>query len=336
MIMAETGITKIGFLIFPDFPMACLTSMIEPLRAANEISGHKAFSWSLVSEGGGRVISSAQISFEADEVLAPDLLVDIMFMISGPTSRFQNEKYGNGIVRSLGRHGVILGAVSGGIFPLARTGIMERQPISVHWCYKAAFTAEFPKVNALDDVIVRTHNRYTMSGAAAAFDLALWLVQERLSSDISHEVACWFQHPMMRGEGVRQRVPKAQMPNTGAQLPDLVARSAEIFASNLEYTLTVAEVAEIAGVSTRQIERAFKKATGQSPSHYYRSLRMQAARQLVLYTNTKYDEVAQAVGYGSSALLATHYRAAYGHSPREEREKINQFRFEGNVPLPSS
>ncbi len=33
---------KIGFLIFPGFPMACLTSMIEPMRAANEISGTTA------------------------------------------------------------------------------------------------------------------------------------------------------------------------------------------------------------------------------------------------------------------------------------------------------
>ena len=39
----------IGFLIFPGFPMDCLTSMIEPLRAANEIVGYEVFRWSLVS-----------------------------------------------------------------------------------------------------------------------------------------------------------------------------------------------------------------------------------------------------------------------------------------------
>ena len=30
---------RLGFLMFPGFPMACLTSAIEPLRAANEIVG---------------------------------------------------------------------------------------------------------------------------------------------------------------------------------------------------------------------------------------------------------------------------------------------------------
>jgi transcriptional regulator GlxA family with amidase domain len=35
----------LGFLIFPGFPMSCLTSAIEPLRAANEIAGAEVFAW---------------------------------------------------------------------------------------------------------------------------------------------------------------------------------------------------------------------------------------------------------------------------------------------------
>ena len=34
--MGDTPL-RLGFLMFPGFPMACLTSAIEPLRAANEI-----------------------------------------------------------------------------------------------------------------------------------------------------------------------------------------------------------------------------------------------------------------------------------------------------------
>ena len=43
---------KSGFLIFDGFPMSCLTSLIEPLRAANEISKTQTFSWELISENG--------------------------------------------------------------------------------------------------------------------------------------------------------------------------------------------------------------------------------------------------------------------------------------------
>lgn len=333
--MIQNKTMRIGFLIFPGFPMACLTSMIEPLRAANEIAGVEAFSWQLISEQGGRVLSSAQVVFEAQQALGSDLGADVLFVLSSPTARFENERSGNGALRSLARHGVILGGVSGGVFPLVRSGVVDAQSISVHWCYETAFKTEFPAVQAMSDVIVTSANCYTASGAAAAFDLALRMIEERLQGDVAHEVACWFQHPLIRGEGVQQRVPNAQVPQTGAQLPDLVARCVQLFAGNLETPVSVAEVAEYTGVSARQVERAFKKATGQSPSHYYRALRMQAARQLVLYSKTRISDIAAAVGYASAAPLDTHYRAAFGRSPRQDRDRINQFRVSGNMSVPS-
>jgi len=51
----------IGFLLFPGFPTACLTSMVEPLRAANGITGHEAFCWTPSAEEPGRVTASAEV-----------------------------------------------------------------------------------------------------------------------------------------------------------------------------------------------------------------------------------------------------------------------------------
>ena len=50
---------RLGFLMFPGFPMACLTSAIEPLRAANEIAGRREFVWRLVAETAAPVRSAA-------------------------------------------------------------------------------------------------------------------------------------------------------------------------------------------------------------------------------------------------------------------------------------
>ncbi|MFN3578061.1 MAG: GlxA family transcriptional regulator, partial [Tabrizicola sp.] len=64
--MTERGPLRLGFLMFPGFPMACLTSAIEPLRAANEITGRKQFVWKLVAEASAPVRSSAEIGFDPD------------------------------------------------------------------------------------------------------------------------------------------------------------------------------------------------------------------------------------------------------------------------------
>ena len=333
--MNDMKIQSIGFLIFDGFPMACLTSMIEPLRAANEISGQDAFSWTLVAEAMDRVRSSAGVSFDPDMALSHAEGPDYLFLLSPPMAEFSNSKAGYGALRALGRHGTILGGVSGGVFPLVRSGVMAEQVVSVHWCYEAAFRSEFPEIEASNQVIEVSQRRYTASGAAAAFDLSLRLIETRLGADVATEVACWFQHPLMRGEGVRQSIPTYRQTSTDATLPPVVAKAVAVFAANLTEPISVADVADEVGVSARQIERSFKKATGQSPSHYYRSMRMKAARQLVMYSKDSMAQIALQVGYGSTTPMVQHYKDAFGISPQDDRRRINLYRVQENIPVPS-
>ena len=293
----------LGFLIFPGFPMSCLTSAIEPLRAANEIAGAEVFAWKLISETGDRVKSSALVSFDPDLTLDTADDLDFLILLSSPLAQFKNPKHANGRLRHLARHG--------------------------------AFEAEFPDLATTDNVILIDRDRFTASGAAAAFDLMLHLVEARLGGSITTEVACWFQHPLMRGEGVRQRIPTSKRESTADMLPSPVAEAVAIFAEHITHPLEVAEVADMVNVSTRQLERSFKKATDQSPSLYYRQLRVNAARQLVLYSKDSMTEIANAVGYANATPLIRYYKKAFGLSPQDDRKKINLFRVQSNKPLPA-
>jgi transcriptional regulator GlxA family with amidase domain len=327
---------KIGFLLFPGFPMACLTSMIEPLRAANEISKTATFEWTLVSEGREKVMASADVSFEAECVLAYDLAVDCLILLSAPNSTFEKPQT-TAHLRALARHGTTLGAVSGGVFPLARSGVHLRDAISVHWCYRAAFDSEFPDTKKSDQVIEVSDTILTASGAAAAFDLSLQLIRARLGEATATEVACWFQHPMMRTEDVRQSIPTiSSVAKSEQALPAKVARVIDIYSAALTAPPRLCDVAEDIGMSTRQLERSFKKATGLNPSNYLRRMRMKAAKQLVMYTNQSFTEIAEAVGYSSTSILKRYYTEVYGLSPREDRDRINLFRVTGNVPVPAT
>ena len=326
----------IGFLIFPGFPMACLTSMIEPLRAANEISGKPAFGWRLLSEDGQRVEASAHVWFEPDLSLKDCDTVDQLFVLSGPSSHFTQRAASEGKLRNLARHGVALGAISGGVFPLARSGLLEGHTTSVHWSYETAFAAEFPQLTATEDVIVIDRRRLTASGAAAAFDLSLHLIEGSLGADVATEVACWFQHPLVRGQGVMQRKPTFSAESTHDMLPIPIRHAVQIFGENIEDPVKIANVADQVGVSPRQLERMFHKATGTTPLGYYRSLRMHKARQLLLYSKDSMIDIALAVGYSSTAALTKNYRDVFRVHPREDRNKINMFRVRENTIIPSA
>jgi transcriptional regulator GlxA family with amidase domain len=334
--MTRDETIHIGFLIFPGFPMACLTSMIEPLRAANEIAGKEAFGWKLLSEDGQRVEASAHVWFEPDLSLSDCDGVDQLFLLSGPSSQFTQRSASEGKLRKLARHGIVLGAVSGGIFPLARSGLLDGHMTSVHWCYEAAFATEFPQLDATEDVIVIDRRRLTASGAAAAFDLSLQLVERSLGAEVATEVACWFQHPMVRGQGVVQRKPTFAAESTSDMLPGPIRHAVKIFGENIEDPLKISHVADQVGVSPRQLERMFRTATGTTPLGYYRSLRMHKARQLLLYSKDSMIDIALAVGYSSTAALTKNYREVFHVHPREDRNKINMFRVRENAIVPSA
>jgi len=333
--VSETKTKCLGFLIFHGFPMACLTSMIEPLRAANEITGTSTFSWQLIGETDARVTSSAEVGFDPDIALADVKGLDYVFLLGAPQSKFDNPKAGNGILRRLVQHGMKIGGISGGVFPLVRTGLMDGYTCSVHWCYRAAFEKEFPQIGTIDDVIFVDRTRLTVSGAAAGFDAMLNLIEQDLGPEVMIEVACWFQHPLVRGAGVQQRIPTGLTGNTDDMLPKRVRKAVQLFSESFEDPISMTQVAEIVGLSPRQLERKFKQATGQSPIAFYRSKRMHAARQMVLYSGDSLSEIANAVGYSSTAPLVKYYRQEFGVAPLDEREEINMFRVVENAPVPS-
>ncbi len=333
--MADIKPKRLGFLIFHGFPMSCLTSMIEPLRAANEILGQTAFTWEVIGETDMRVTSSAKVGFDPDIALANVHGLDYLYLMGAPQSNFENPKASNGALRKLVQHGMYIGGISGGVFPLARTGLLAGYTSSVHWCYRAAFEVEFPMIDTVDDVIFTDRTRITISGAAAGFDAMLNLIERELTSEIMTEVACWFQHPLVRGAGVQQRIPTVRSTSTDDMLPKPVQKAVQLFSDSFEEPISVTDVAKIVGLSARQLERKFKQATGKSPLQYYRSKRMNAARQMVLYSGDKLSEIALCVGYVTPAPFIKYYKDEFGLSPQEDREKINMFRVDKNAPVPS-
>ena len=322
MLTTKSAPRVLGFLLFPGFPMACLTSAIEPLRAANEISGAQIFAWTLVGEEMAPVRSSADVRFDVDMALDQLEGVDELYLISPPVGAFANPRKGFATLRRLGRAGVPLGAFSGGVFPLVRAGLMSGRKCSVHWCYEAAFKAEFPGIETSRSVIVRDGQWTTASGAGAVFDLMLRLIEDALGRETMTEVACWFQHPFVRDEDASQKVPVQRMGGTDDLLPEPIRDAIRIFGEHIEDPILIADVAVAVCMSERHLERSFKAVTGQSPLKYYRLMRLKKARQRVLYSTDTITEIAQSVGYAGSGPMARHYTAAFGVHPKDERRRL--------------
>jgi transcriptional regulator GlxA family with amidase domain len=307
--------------------------MIEPLRASNEISDTKSFEWKLFSENADKVEASANVAFETDGKIEEIEKLDALILLSPPNADFINSR-SVGVIRRLERHGCTIGAVSGGVFLLAKAKVRPNIRYSVHWCYAAAFTNQFPNNISSEQVIETDRNIMTASGAAAAFDLALLLVRSRLGSSVAAEVACWFQHPIMRNQDVKQVIPSLNELEGLEEMPELARKAISLVNQKINYPLQVNDIADEIGITSRHLSRIFKEATGESPRKYFRKLRVNAARQMILYTNEKIGEIALSVGFSSASILRSHYIELFSLSPEEERKKINLFRVNDNSPIP--
>ncbi|MFN3282155.1 MAG: helix-turn-helix domain-containing protein, partial [Tabrizicola sp.] len=86
-----------------------------------------------------------------------------------------------------------------------------------------------------------------------------------------------------------------------------------------EDPLSPADLAEEVGMSTRQLERLFRRYLNRSPKRYYMELRLQKARNLLMQTDMSVINVALACGFASPSHFSKCYRSHYHTTPYRER-----------------
>jgi AraC-like DNA-binding protein len=87
--------------------------------------------------------------------------------------------------------------------------------------------------------------------------------------------------------------------------------------------LSVAALANLAGMSIPSFHRHFKAATAMSPLQYQKTLRLHAARRLIV-TGGDAAQTAYAVGYESPSQFSREYSRLFGVSPARDGERLRQ------------
>ena len=88
---------------------------------------------------------------------------------------------------------------------------------------------------------------------------------------------------------------------------------------NLEDPISPSDLAMEVGMSTRQLERLFRRYLNRSPKRYYMELRLQKARNLLMQTDMSVINVALSCGFSSPSHFSKCYRSHYDITPYRER-----------------
>ncbi|WP_217896688.1 GlxA family transcriptional regulator [Novosphingobium sp. B 225] len=307
-----------GFVLVPDFSMMPFTAAIEPLRAANRMHGRELYRWTTLSADGQPVRASNGAIVQVDGPLTGRATVDAVVVCAGVNAYDHRNPGISALLRKLSRQDCLIGSVCSGSIVLADTGLLDGRRCTGHWEDLDSLAENYPSLDVTQSIFEIDGNRFTCSGGTAPLDLMIHFIAQDFGRELAARVADQMLHHSARKPTQPQRLDLSE--RTGVRHPRLLDAIAAMEAS-LEAPLPLADLAERAGLSLRQLERLFAAELGTGPGRYYRDLRLNRARQLVQQTGLSMLEVAVATGFASAAHFASEYGKTFGHPPSREREK---------------
>ncbi|MEC7245833.1 MAG: GlxA family transcriptional regulator, partial [Pseudomonadota bacterium] len=220
------------------------------------------------------------------------------------------------LVRRLDRNGAIIGAICTGTYVMAAAGLLNGRRCTIHWENIDGLTEEFPDLDITTDLFEIDGNRVTCSGGTASLDMMLNLISHVHGAQLAAEISDQFIHDRIRDPSDRQRMELRS--RLGVSHPKLLA-VVSFMEEGLEEPYSQTELAQKANLSTRQLERLFRKYLQTTPTRYYLNLRLARARHLLRQTSMSILSIALACGFVSASHFSKCYREVYGRTPRAER-----------------
>jgi len=297
--------------------MMAFTSSLEPLRAANRLTGKSLYQWRTLSAGGGPVVASNGVQVIADADLQAPVAEQTLFVCAGVDAERYDDSDTFSRLRQLARSGVALGGVCTGSITLARAGLLKGYRCTIHWENVEGFREAWPDLNITATLFEIDRNRYTCSGGTAPLDMMIHSISRDYAEDLALEVAEQMLHNIVRHPHDPQRL--SLQYRTRISHPKLLASIAYMEAY-LETPVSVNEIGASVGLSPRQLERLFRDQLGKPPSRYYLELRLKRARLLLRQTPMPIVQIAIASGFSGASHFAKCYREFFNRSPRDERE----------------
>ena len=221
-------------------------------------------------------------------------------------------------LRREARKGVTIIALCTATYTLGKAGLLDGKKATIHWENQDSFAEEFQEkdINLTKTVFVVDGNRMTTAGGTSSIDLMLQVIATDLGEEKANFVADQMIYSSIRTNEDQQRL---SIPTRiGVRHPKL-SKVIQTMELNIEDPISPSELASNVGMSTRQLERLFRRYLNRSPKRYYMELRLQKARNLLMQTDMSVINVALSCGFSSPSHFSKCYRSHYDITPYRER-----------------
>jgi len=314
---------RVDIVVFPRVQLLDVAGPLQVLASANELAqeaGQPApYVPHVVAMQPGPIVSSAGLSLTAEALPAAGEPVDTLLVVGG--IGVHTAELDPLLVRWVAQQAEQarrVASVCTGAFLLAAAGLLDGRRVTTHWRRCAELARRYPALRVEQDpIFLRDGKVWTSAGVTAGIDLALAFVEADIGRAAALAVA-------------RHLVVFAKRPGGQAQFSASLALGSDPtfdalhawMARNLQRELSIAELAERAGMSERSFARHYRAATGITPARAVERLRVEAARQALGGTRRSIKDVARRCGFGSEETMRRSFVRLLAVAPRDYRERF--------------
>ncbi len=311
-----------------DFLLLDLACVVEPLRLANELLGVQQYVLHYVGSS-AEVGSSVSIAVGPVAPLPVSLPDDALVVLVGTQSATleQNRRLQPPVVRWLRetvRPSHLVVCVCSGAILAAEAGLLDGRECTTHhdFCEQLSQTHPLAKVRE-NRLFIRDGNVFTSAGVTAGLDLTLFLLGLLDGDELALGVARQLVVYTRRAGDDPQRSPLLAHRN---HLHPLVHRVQDEVLLRPGHTWTVASLAKLVHVSTRQLTRLFVECTGTTPMAWVTVIRVARARERLDTSGLSIERIAEECGFGSARQFRRTFQAQLGRSPAHWRREHAELR----------
>ena len=198
--------------------------------------------------------------------------------------------------------GTNLCSVCTGAFLLAAAGLLNGKTCTTHWKYTQKLQQKYPRLKVQENVLFTEKDGiFTSAGIASGLDLALHIVEKEMGAYFANKVAREIVVYIRREGGQAQQSVFMSHRN---HIHAGIHAVQDWLVDHLDQKTSLAQLSELAHMSTRNFTRIFKKETGITIGDYLTLLRREKIAELLKKPDLSKSQIARQVGLESERQVS--------------------------------
>jgi transcriptional regulator GlxA family with amidase domain len=293
--------TKIVFLVLPRVHLLDLAGAVQVFYEAMDYNTDISIEYCSIDED---LTASAEFplgklkNFNKVKMRTRDYLfipgAEVDFLMS---KRMAAQKELIQWTRNAHADGVNVCSVCTGAFFLGIAGLLNGRKCTTHWKRTAELKRRFPAINLMEDVLFTEDDGiFTSAGVTAGIDLALFILSRLTNDSVSYKVARELVVYVRRAGSESQH---SIFMKYHSHIHSGIHKAQDYVHENIQKKVSLAQLADKACMSPRNLTRTFKKETGITVNEYTTLLRKEMLREFAKNPDMSRKQMARHCGLKS-------------------------------------